>query len=182
HSDGSVSYKHPSEMDGRILAHVENRAAASSDIVSVDPSGGPEKNLTASPTVDERHPFYNAAVDLVTFHSDETGDKNVWIATQDLSRRVQLTFYGKAAQSPSWSPDGRRLYFVKKLERQAEGEPFYKRQADIRTLDVPKALKSLKKQAKERVRELQSAGAPEAEVASARKALEDYKFFLERYE
>lgn len=182
HSDGTVSYKHPAEMEGRILAHAEPRGTedAMSDLVAVDLSGG-ITNLTASPTVDERHPFYNDKVGLLAFHSDETGDKNLWIATPDFEHKAQLTFYGKAAQSPSWSADGSKLYFVKKLDKQAEGEPFYKRQADIRVLDVRKALKDLTAQAETRVRDLEKAEADEATVEVARKAAEDYAFFLERY-
>lgn len=183
HSDGSVSYKHPAEMEGRILAHAEPRgsADAKADVVAVDAATGAVANLTATPDADERHPFYNAKVGLVAFHSDDTGDKNLWIATPDFERRVQVTFYGKAAQSPSWSADGRKLYFVKKQEKQAEGEPFYKRQADIRALDVKKALKDLVTQADERVEDLEKRSAEESVVAAARQAADDYRFFLERY-
>lgn len=183
HSDGSVSYKHPAEMEGRILAHAEPRgsADAKADVVAVDAETGAVANLTATPDADERHPFYNAKVGLVAFHSDDTGDKNLWIATPDFERRVQLTFYGKAAQSPSWSADGRKLYFVKKQEKQAEGEPFYQRQADIRVLDVKKALKHLVAQADDRVKDLAKRSAQESVVAAAREAAEDYRFFLERY-
>lgn len=183
HSDGTVSYKHPSEMRGRILAHMEPRdsEAAKADLVAVDPAGGQERNLTSSPGSDERHPFYNGKVDLVAFHSDDSGDKNLWIATPDFEHRAQLTFYGKAAQSPSWSPDGRTLYFVKKGDRPPEGEPFYKRQADIRSLDVKKALKDLAAQASDRLKDLQEAEAPADTLAAARKASEDYEFLLERY-
>jgi Tol biopolymer transport system component len=182
HSDGTVSYKHPSAMKGAILAHVEPKQGEDpkADLVALDPAGGPERNLTSTPDSDERHPFYNPRVDLVAYHSDDSGDKNLWLATPDFDRRVQLTFYGKPAQSPSWSPDGQTLYFVKKDARQPEGEPFYKRQADIRALDVPKALKDLHAQARERCRELEKDGASESLQAAAREALEDYRFFLER--
>ena len=184
HSDGTVSYKHPSEMHGRILAHVEPKGSeeARADLVAVDPATGREQNLTVTPGSDERHPFYNEKVDLVAFHSDDSGDKNLWLATPDFQHRAQLTFYGKPAQSPSWSPDGKTLYFVKKLERQAEGEPFYQRQADIRALDVRKALKDLCEQASDRVKALEKAEASDATLAAAKEALEEYEFFLERYD
>lgn len=183
HSDGSVSYKHPAEMEGRILAHAEPRGVedARADVVAVDSSTGAVANLTATPDADERHPFYNAKVGLVAFHSDDTGDKNLWLATPDFQHRAQLTFYGKAAQSPSWSADGRKLYFVKKQAKQAEGEPFYKRQADIRVLDVKKALKDLVAQADDRVKDLSKQSAEESVVEAARQAAQEYRFFLERY-
>lgn len=182
HSDGSVSYKHPSQMKGAILAHVEPKKGEDpkADLVALDPKGGAERNLTRTPDSDERHPFYNPRIDLVAYHSDDSGDKNLWLATPDFERRVQVTFYGKPAQSPSWSPDGQTLYFVKKDARQPEGEPFYKRQADIRALDLPKALKDLCSQARERCHQLEKEGAPETLQAAAREALEDYRFFLER--
>jgi len=144
HTDGSVGYKHPSVMNGFILAHKEDKTKEDvSDIVKLDPKTGKEVNLTKTPEADERHPFYNEKRDLLAFHSDETGDKNIWISTPDGSRRCQLTFYGNAAQSPCWSPDGKKIYFVKKLEKQPEGHHFFERQADIRVIDVKKALEEI---------------------------------------
>jgi len=124
HSDGTVSYKHPSAMKGAILAHAEPKQGEDpkADLVALDPAGGTERNLTRTPDSDERHPFYNPRIDLVAYHSDDSGDKNLWLATPDFERRIQVTFYGKPAQSPSWSPDGQTLYFVKKDARQPEGE------------------------------------------------------------
>ncbi len=182
HSDGTVSYKHPSAMKGAILAHAEPKQGEDpkADLVALDPAGGTERNLTRTPDSDERHPFYNPRIDLVAYHSDDSGDKNLWLATPDFERRIQVTFYGKPAQSPSWSPDGQTLYFVKKDARQPEGDPFYKRQADIRALDVPKALKELHSQARERCHQLEKDGAHESLQAAARESLEDYRFFLER--
>ncbi len=183
HSDGSVSYKHPSEMKGQVLAHIEPKGAQEpmADLVSLDPGRGTERNLTASPDSDERHPFYNAKVDLVAYHAEESGDKNLWLATPDFQHRVQLTFYGKPAQSPSWSPDGQTLYFVKKGTKQAEGEPFYQRQADIRSLDVRRALKDLEEQARDRYHELKKDEAPHEVREAARQAWQDYRLFLDRY-
>ncbi|MBM3465204.1 MAG: hypothetical protein FJX76_24160 [Armatimonadetes bacterium] len=184
HSDGSVAYKHPSLIHGMVVAHREPRGGTEtkSDLVQIDPRDGSEINLTKTPDADEKHPFYNDKVGLLTFHSDESGDKNIWISTPDTTRRVQLTFYGRAAQSPGWSPDGSTIYFVKKLERQAEGEPFFARQADIRAVDVKKALKDLAKQAKARWQDLRDRGSEDAAVSQARKSYEDYKYFLSRYD
>jgi Tol biopolymer transport system component len=119
---------------------------------------------------------------LLAFHSDEYGDKNIWISTPDASRRVPLTWYGHAAQSPSWSPDGRKIFFVKKHERQPEGHPFFERQADIRVIDVKKALKDLAAQAKQRWKALEDEGAPAERVAQARQSYEDYRYFRNLYD
>lgn len=187
HSDGTVAYKHPSLMHGQILAHREPRGedgaeGGKADLVQVDPGTGAEINLTQTPEADERHPFYNDRVGLLAFHSDESGDKNLWISTPDTRRRCQLTFYGKAAQSPCWSPDGRKLYFVKKLERQPEGAPFFQRQAEIRVIDVPKALEELAHQARQRCSRLEKEGASATLIDRARAEYEDYRWFRERYE
>jgi Tol biopolymer transport system component len=184
HSDGSVAYKHPSIMDGKILAHKEpkNTENVLSDIILIDPKTGKEKNLTNTPNADERHPFYNENVDLLAFHSDESADKNIWLATPDGKKKCQLTFYGKAAQSPCWSPDGSKIYFVRKQDKQAEGEPFYSRQADIRVIDVKDALKDLKKQAKSQLRELEDCHADKKLIRQAEENLETYKDFLKKFD
>ncbi|MCE1248848.1 MAG: hypothetical protein LWY06_19595 [Firmicutes bacterium] len=184
HSDGSVAYKHPSIMDGKILAHKEPKGSedANADLVLINPRNGRETNLTNTPNADERHPFYNEKVDLLAFHSNETHDKNLWISTADGKKKCQLTFYGKAAQSPCWSPDGSKIYFVKKLDNQPEGQPFYNRQADIRVIDVKDALKDLKKQSKHQLKQLEESGADKAMIKQAEEKLETYKYFLKRYE
>ena len=181
-TDGSVGYKHPSLMDGFILSHKEDKTRDDvSDIVKIDPKTGKEENLTRTPDADERHPFYNEKINLLAFHSDETDDKNIWISNPDGSRRTQVTFYGKAAQSPCWSPDGTKLYFVKKKTKQPEGHPFYERQADIREIDMKEALKDLAGQAKARLKSLKSSGKKEV-IKKAEENYNNYKYFLGKYE
>ncbi|GMU55764.1 MAG: hypothetical protein AMXMBFR33_49100 [Candidatus Xenobia bacterium] len=182
-SDGSVSYKHPIPYGDKILAHKEmgKEGSEQADLVMIDPKTGVETNLTNTPSAIERHPMYCEKRDLIAFHSDETGDKNIWIGDPDGGRKCQLTFYGRAAQSPCWSPGGKKIFFVKKDIRQAEDEPFYARQAEIRVLDVKDALKDLAKQARAQVKDLEKADAPAEQVAAARQRYEDYKYFLERY-
>lgn len=183
-SDGSVAYKHPSEMNGSILAHKETKGSedAVADLVLLDPDTGREVNLTDTPESDERHPFYNKKRDLIAFHSDESGDKNLWLTTSDGNRRCQLTFYGKAAQSPCWTPNGKKIVFVKKLDSVPEGEPFYNRKADIRMIDVKDALKDLAHQAKKRVKHAEKNDSGKDVLERAEKEYQDYLFFLKRFE
>lgn len=184
YTNGEFAYKHPSAgPDGIILAHKEMKHLPdeNSDLISFDPKTGREVNLTNTPDADEKHPFYNEAAGLITFHSDETGDKNLWISAPDTKRRVQLTFYGKSAQSPCWSPDGKKIYFVKKKTRQPEGEPFYKRQADIRVIDVKTALTELKDQAAGLLKKAKDSG-DRNKIKKAQKDYNDYSFFLKKYE
>lgn len=183
HSNGSVAYKHPSTINGLIMAHKEDKSNKDiSDIVTLDPKTGEEVNLTNTPKADEKHPFYNKNINLLAFHSDETGDKNIWISTPEGDKRCQLTFYGKAAQSPCWSPDGKKIYFVKKGDAIPENEPFYNRQAEIKVINVRKALKELTKQAKDMVENLKSIGADRKAIEIAKEEYHTYKYFLEKYE
>ncbi len=178
-SDGKVSYKHPMNFDGQILAHKEMDGQA--DIVVIDPKTGSETNLTNTPGAIERHPTYNEKKDLIAYHGDATGDKNIWISTPDGERKCQLTFYGKAAQSPCWSPGGKKIYFVKKGTRQTAEQQFYERQTEIRVLDVKDCLKDLARQARDQVKGLKMANAPEEQIAAAQQRYDDYKFFLNKY-
>lgn len=181
-STGDVAYKHPSVMDGYLLAHKEDkRAGGIAEIVRLAPEGGGEVNLTQTADADERHPFYNEEVDLLVYHRKEDGDKNLVLSTPDGSRTAQLTFYGKPAQSPCWSPDGRKIYFIKKGTKPEGMQHFYERPTEVRVLDVKKALKDLVKQATERLESLEASDAPADLVELAREQRDTYRSFLARY-
>jgi len=183
-SRGEFAYKHPSMMDGQIVAHKEPKDGSerpNADLVTIDPKTGRERPLTQTPDMDERHPFHNEKRDLLVYHRRKDGDKNLVISTPDGQRSVQLTFDGRPCQSPCWSPDGKSIFFVKKGTKPEEGRPFYERQADIRKLDVKAALEDLKDQAKARLKGLEKAEAGEELVAQARQELDDYRYFLKRY-
>ena len=184
HSQGEVAYKHPAEMHGKIVAHKEfkGQGAGPAELVTIDPKTGVERNLTQTPDMDERHPFYNQRRDLLVYHRrDAGGDKNLVLSTPDGSRSAQITFYGAPAQSPCWSPDGKKIYFVKKLHKPENLEFFYDRQAEVRVMDVPQALEDLKDQAKARLKELKKLSAGEETIAQAEAQLDDYRYFLKQY-
>lgn len=183
-SRGEFAYKHPSMLEGKIVAHKEPKDGGerpNADLVTIDPRTGRERPLTQTPAMDERHPFHNEKRDLLVYHRRKDGDKNLVIATPDCQRSVQLTFDGRPCQSPCWSPDGKSIFFVKKGSKPEEGRPFYERQADLRRIDVKDALEDLKDQAKARVKALEKADAAEDLIAQARQELDDYRFFLKRY-
>ena len=92
-----------------------------------------------------------------------------------------MTFYGRPAQSPCWSPDGKEIFFIKKDVRQPDDQQFYQRQAEVRALDVKDALKDLAKQAKKRLEKLEKDSADEETLALAREQRDNYEFFLRRY-
>ena len=182
HSEGGYAYKHPAPLNGQLVAHREDKANSSlSDLVTLSPDGGSESLLTDTPTADEKHAFYNEKRGLMVYHRKVDGDKNLVLSTPDGSRTAQLTFYGRPAQSPCWSPDGKEIFFIKKDVRQPDDQPFYHRQAEVRALDVKDALKDLAKQAKERLKRLDREGADEATLALAHEQLDNYEYFLRRY-
>ena len=183
-SRGEAAYKHPSMMDGRIVAHKEPKdgsARPNSDLITINPKTGREHPLTQTPDMDERHPFHNDKRDLLVYHRRKDGDKNLVLSTPDGKRAVQITFDGRPCQSPCWSPDGTEIYFVKTGIKPPEGQPFYERAADLRKIDVKAALEDLKDQCKSRLKGLEKSEAPEDLVAQARQELEDYRYFLKRY-
>ena len=182
HSDGAYAYKHPAPVNGKLVAHREDKSNGSlSDLVSLSPDGDSESLLTNTPTADEKHAFYNDEVGLMVYHRKIDGDKNLVLSTPDGSRTAQLTFYGRPAQSPCWSPDGKEIFFIKKDVRQPDDQPFYHRQAEVRALDVKDALKELAKQAEKRLKQLDKEGADSATLALAREQQENYEYFLRRY-
>ncbi len=181
-SKGEVAYKHPAEVDGAIVAHVEDKAKDGiSDLVLLDPESGDHTWITRTPLADEKHAFVNDEVGLLVYHRKEDGDKNLVLSTPDGERSAQLTFYGRPAQSPCWSPDGKKIYFVKKDVKPEGDLPFFHRQAEIRVLDVKDALKDLAKQAKVRLKELEKEQAPAEVVELAQEQLDNYEYFLRRY-
>jgi Tol biopolymer transport system component len=183
HTEGDFAYKHPAPMNGKIVAHKEDKSkSGEADLVLLDPSTGEESPLTTTPGADERHPFYNEKVDLLVYHRKENGDKNLVLSTPDGSRTAQLTFYGRPAQSQCWSKDGGEIFFVKKGPKPPEGQPFFARQAEIRAIDVKDALKDLRDQARRRLESLEKAGADREQVDAAFQDLESYRYFLRRYQ
>ncbi|MCA9793740.1 MAG: PD40 domain-containing protein [Candidatus Eremiobacteraeota bacterium] len=182
-STGDFAYKHPAVLGDAVIAHKEDKQAGGmADLIRLDPTTHEQVKITETPTADERHPFYSPSMDLLVYHRKEAGDKNLVLSTPDGSRTAQLTFYGHPAQSPCWSPDGKKIYFVKKDVKQAEGEPFYARQSEIRVMDVEKALKDLKKQAKDQLKKLEAEGAKPELVELARQQHDNYSYFLRRYD
>lgn len=166
HSDGHLAFKHPSVLGGKIVAHVEATTEGKKDVadlVTIDPGSEEVSYLTETPRADERHPFYNPQKDLLIYHREVDGEKNLVLSTPDGSRSVQLTF-GHRIQSPCWSSDGESVIFIEKGPKWKKKSAHFERDASINELRLGSCLRELAQQAE---------GRPEAE---------DYLYFLERFQ
>lgn len=174
HSNGKLAYKHPAHLQEGIVAHVEATDEGRKDVadlVSIDPTTGEVRQLTETPAADERHAFYSEAKDLMIYHREIDGDKNLVLSTPDGSRSVQLTF-GERIQSPCWAPDGESVVFIEKGPKWSKDSQHFERDASIHRLELRSCLRELASQAEEG---LAKAG------PQARARYQDYLFFLQRF-
>jgi eukaryotic-like serine/threonine-protein kinase len=78
--------------------------------LSTSPSAEPIP--IARSTREESSPQYSLDGRHITFVSDRSGSREIWVSESDGSNPVQLTnFGGSHAGSPRWSPDGRQIAF-----------------------------------------------------------------------
>ena len=83
------------------------------ELFAVDPATGDAQNLTRSPLSVEKYPACSFAGDCVAFISNRDGTDNLYVMNSDGSGVRQLTreVRGIDAGMPSWTADGRWLYF-----------------------------------------------------------------------
>ena len=115
-----LAYVHPNPQDGNIY-----RVGV---LESAVPKSAPTK-LIAS-TRDEGGPQFSPDGRRIAFHSDRSGESEIWICDRDGSNVVQLTSLNKPAGLPRWSPDGKQIVFD--VYEQGKG--------DVYTIDVEGAL------------------------------------------
>jgi len=69
----------------------------------------------------EYAPQYSPDGKRIAFHSDRTGNHEIWLCDSEGLNPAQLTFFGKGtAGTPRWSPDGRKIVFDLRSEGEAD--------------------------------------------------------------
>jgi Tol biopolymer transport system component len=60
----------------------------------------------------EQGPQFSPDGERITFESERSGSREIWLSRSDGSNPVQLTSFGRGfASTPRWSPDGTRIVF-----------------------------------------------------------------------
>ena len=110
--------------DGRHIAFVSVRDTLSGKldlesgeiyVLDFDPLAGravgEARRLTDSPAADG-WPAWSPSGDQIAFHSDRSGDFDIWVMNADGSSLVNLTNHPGDDRYPAWSPDGTTVAFA----------------------------------------------------------------------
>lgn len=115
---------------GPELAYMSN-ALDSWDIYLMDVNRGVNMRLTTSPGQD-RYPAWSPGGELIAYHSDETGDYDLYVVEPDGSDARRLAApareIGATDAMAAWSPDGRYIAYHAYL---------INRESDLYVLELP---------------------------------------------
>ena len=76
------------------------------------PPNGPNPGYLVNNTANEYNASYSPDGTKIVFVSDRTGKPELFIATSSFGNPTQLTVSGCVNESPTWSPNGRRIYWA----------------------------------------------------------------------
>ncbi|MEJ7623007.1 MAG: S41 family peptidase [Pyrinomonadaceae bacterium] len=93
--------------------------SARGDIFTVPIEKGGARNLTRSSGANDRFPAWSPDGRWIAFISDQSGEDELWLASQDGSTPLQQITTGGSAQryAPVWSADGKKVVFGDKNGR-----------------------------------------------------------------
>jgi len=115
----------------------------SSDVYVIDFAKDTITPLVPSPVVDE-YPSFSPDGKKITFYSDRSGDREIWVVNTDGTNLTQLTNRPGPDEDASWSPDGTKIVF-QRGNKGEERENLYTMNAD--GSDVQKLTRSRDKNA-----------------------------------
>jgi Tol biopolymer transport system component len=101
------------------IAFDSDRHGGDTDIWTMDPDGRNLVNLTAKSKAGDGSASWRADGRRIAFVSNRVtatnpeGDSEIFIMKADGSHQRQITFNALDDQEPAWSPDGRRMVFVR---------------------------------------------------------------------
>ncbi|MDR1338803.1 MAG: PDZ domain-containing protein [Prevotellaceae bacterium] len=107
--------------------------SARGDIFTVPVTSGVTRNLTETSGVHERDTQWSPDGKLIAYISDETGEDEIYIRSQDgLQAPVQLTKNSDTYKyGISWSPDSKKILWSDKLQRLRYIEPDSKKITEV---------------------------------------------------
>jgi Tol biopolymer transport system component len=111
----------PSAKDGPIV--YDNSGETSLDIWVIKADGSGVRDLTAAEESDDTDPAFSPDSRKIAFVSDrgnEDGNTFVWVMNADGSNAHKLGGGGIFQAAPAWSPDGKRIAFMR-CAREVEG-------------------------------------------------------------
>lgn len=93
--------------------------AARGDIFTAPVEHGPTRNLTRSSASHDKHPRWSPDGWHIAFISDQSGEEQIYLVSQDGSTEPEALTTDHAAMlyAPAWSPDGARLAYSDKEGR-----------------------------------------------------------------
>jgi Tol biopolymer transport system component len=94
-------------MNSRCDARPTGRART--DIYLLDMEDGVTTDLTNTPTANEDWSRFSPNGQQVAFHSDRTGNYEIFVLDLRTDVLTQATSYAGLDHWPAWSPDGKRL-------------------------------------------------------------------------
>lgn len=89
--------------------------SARNEIVTVPAKEGNTRNLTNTSGACEKEPAWSPDSKWIAYISDETGEEEIYIISQDGKEKIQLTTDGHCRRyNLSWSPDSKKIVFSDK--------------------------------------------------------------------